>query len=74
MTELEWIDMDSSTVANAAYDPDTETIYVRFKEGGTYSYDQCPPHMWAEFTAPGQSPGKYVNETLRYKPYHKLDG
>jgi hypothetical protein len=74
MTELEWIDLDSSTVANAAYDPDLEVIYVRFRDGAAYSYDQCPPHVWEEFTAPGQSPGKYLNETLRHKPYQKLDG
>jgi len=72
--ELEWIDMNSSNVESAAYNPDAEMIYVRFKEGGVYAYDQCPPHMWEEFTAPGQSPGKYVNEILKYKPYQKLDG
>ncbi|MGA9285772.1 MAG: KTSC domain-containing protein [Solirubrobacteraceae bacterium] len=72
--ELEWIDMNSSNVESAAYEPDAEMIYVRFKEGGVYAYDQCPPHMWEEFTAPGQSPGKYVNEILKYKPYQKLDG
>jgi hypothetical protein len=73
MTGLDWIDLESSTVTSAAYDPDTEMIYVRFKDGGVYSYDQCPPHVWEEFTAPGQSPGKFLNEILRYKPYHKLD-
>jgi hypothetical protein len=74
MTELEWIDMDSTTVANAAYDADAEVIYVRFTGGAAYAYDACPPHVWDEFTAPGQSAGKYINETLRYKPYRKLDG
>ncbi|MFZ1153721.1 MAG: KTSC domain-containing protein [Solirubrobacteraceae bacterium] len=73
MTEPEWIDMDSSNVESAAYDPDAEVIYVRFQEGGAYAYDQCPPHVWAEFTAPGQSAGKYVNSTLKDKPCHKLD-
>lgn len=73
MTEPDWIDLDSSTVAQAAFDPDAEAIYVRFIDGGTYVYDGCPPDVWAEFTAPGQSPGKYVNDTLKYKPYRKLD-
>ena len=74
MTELEWIDFDSSTVARGAYDPATEMIYVQFHEGATYVYDACPPHVWAEFTAPGQSAGKYLNETLKHKPYQRLDG
>jgi hypothetical protein len=73
MTEPDWIDLESSTVAQAAFDPDVEAIYVRFIDGGTYVYDECPPHVWVEFTAPGQSPGKYINETLKYKPYRKLD-
>jgi hypothetical protein len=74
MTDLEWIDLDSTAVESAAFDPELEAIHVRFKDGGMYRYDQCPPHVWDEFTAPGQSAGKYVNETLRYKPYQKLDG
>jgi hypothetical protein len=59
MTGLDWIDLESSTVTSAAYDPDAEMIYVRFKDGGAYSYDQCPPHVWEEFTAPGQSPANF---------------
>ncbi len=74
MTELDWIDLESSTVANAAYDVDAEKIYVRFMDGGTYEYDQCPPHVWDEFIAPGQSAGKYLNETLKHKPYQRLEG
>jgi hypothetical protein len=74
MTELDWIEVYSTTVASAAYDADAEVIYVRFIGGAEYAYELCPPHVWAEFVAPGQSPGKYVNETLKYKPYRKLDG
>lgn len=73
MPELEWIDLDSSTVESAAFDIELEAIYVRFKSGGTYRYEECPTHVWEEFTTTGQSPGKYVNETLKYKPYQKLD-
>ncbi len=73
MTTPDWIDVDSTTVINAAYDAEAEVIYVRFKNGAAYVYEACPPHVWEEFMAPGQSAGKYVNETLRYKPYRKLD-
>lgn len=74
MSELSWIEMDSSTVDSAAFDLDLEVIYVRFKSGATYRYDQCPQHVWEEFTTPGQSAGQYLNNTLRHKPYEKLDG
>jgi hypothetical protein len=73
MTQLNWIDFDSSTVAQGAFDPETESIYVRFVNGGTYGYDECPPHLWAEFTAPEQSPGKYVHSVLKFKPTRKLE-
>lgn len=73
MREPDWVELESSTVANAAYDADSEVIYVRFKSGAIYAYAECPPHVWGEFTAPGQSAGKYIHETLKYKPYHKLN-
>jgi hypothetical protein len=74
VTELEWIDVDSTAVASVAYDVAAEVIYVRFTSGVEYAYEACPPHVWEEFTAPGQSHGKYVNETLKCKPYHRLGG
>jgi hypothetical protein len=73
MTELEWIPVDSSTVSEVAYDAESEVIYVRFTGGAEYAYEACPFHIWQEFTTPGQSYGKYVNEALKYKPYHKLN-
>jgi hypothetical protein len=73
MSELEWIEFESSTVESAAFDAERDIIYVRFRGGGTYAYDECPPHVWEAFVAPGQSAGKYVNETLRHKPYQKVE-
>jgi hypothetical protein len=68
----DWIPVESSTVSEVAYDSEFEQIYVRFKSGTEYQYDACPPHVWAEFTAPGQSPGKYLNEVLKDKPYREV--
>jgi hypothetical protein len=73
MTELNWIPLDSSTVAEAAFDSETESIYARFVNGGAYRYDECPPHVWTEFTAPETSPGKYVHTDLKFKPTTKLE-
>lgn len=73
MMGLDWIDLDSEAVAAAAFDAENEFIYVRFTSGSTYLYEACPPHVWEEFMAPGQSAGKYVDKTLRHKPYKKLD-
>jgi hypothetical protein len=57
MNELEWIDLESSALASVAYDPETEVIYIRFQNGGTYAYDECPPHVWEELTARASLPG-----------------
>ena len=71
MSELEWHDVDSSRIAAEAYDPEAEIIYVRFADGVEYCYEACPPHIWEEFTALGQSRGKYIADVLNYKPHHK---
>lgn len=73
MLDLEWIELDSEAVAAAAYDAESEFVYVRFTTGSTYLYEACPPHVWEQFMAPGQSAGKFVDKTLRDKPYRRLD-
>lgn len=62
----------SSRVIAEAYDEATETILVKFTDGATYYYSNCPPHIWRQFTAPGQSRGKYINEVLNFKTRGRL--
>lgn len=65
----EWIPVYGSTrIVAEWYDPDMETIYVRFPNGVEWWYASCPPHVWEAFTAPGQSRGQYIHQTLNYKP------
>jgi hypothetical protein len=72
---IEWIPVNGSAVLVAeAYDPETETIYVRFKNGGEWWYSACPTTTWEEFTAPGQSRGQYLNKTLKFKPNGRYGG
>ncbi len=66
---IEWIPVSSSTrIVAEAYDPETERIYVRFPNGVEWWYAACPPHVWEEFTAPGQSRGQYIHRNLNHKP------
>jgi hypothetical protein len=66
---MDWIAVNgSSRIVAEAYDPQTETIYVRFPDGVEWWYSACPPHMWEAFTAPGQSRGKYISQVLDFKP------
>jgi hypothetical protein len=72
---LEWSPVTGSKrIVAEAYDPDTETIYVRFHNGTEWQYAACPPHVWAEFTAPGQSRGQYIHHVLNYKPHGRYGG
>lgn len=66
---IEWNEVTgSSRIVAEAYDAETETIFVRFPNGVEWKYAACPPSTWIEFTAPGQSRGKYIHSVLDHKP------
>jgi hypothetical protein len=66
---IEWIEVgDSAAVTAIAYDAEEEAIFVRFDGGGEWRYESCPPHIWAEFTEPGISKGRYIASVLRHHP------
>ena len=72
---IEWIPVSSSTrIVAEAYDPGNETIYVRFLKGVEWWYAACPPNVWEEFTAPGQSRGQYIRRILDHKPNGRHGG
>lgn len=72
MNHLEWQDVISTRITAEAYDADTETIYVRFPSGVEWWYEACPRNVWEEFTAYGQSRGKYIHQVLNAKPNGRL--
>ncbi len=44
---IEWTPVLNSTrIAAEAYDPETETTYVRFPDGVEWWYGACPPQVW----------------------------
>ncbi|MDE0411518.1 MAG: KTSC domain-containing protein [Gammaproteobacteria bacterium] len=65
---------DSSRIVAEAYDAESETIFVRFHDGVEWQYSACPYDVWAEFTAPGQSRGKYIHRVLNHKPHSRYNG
>ncbi|MBV6762765.1 KTSC domain-containing protein [Rhodococcus opacus] len=66
--QLDWQPVDSKRIVAEAYDLETETIYVRFKDGIEWYYEACAPDIWEAFTSPGQSRGQFISHTLNYKP------
>ncbi len=72
---IEWIPVSGSKrIVAEAYDPETEKIYVRFTDGVEWWYAACPPHVWQEFTAQGQSRGQYIARVLDFKPHGRHSG
>ena len=72
---IEWIPVQgSSRIVAEAYNPETETILIRFPDGTEWSYSACPPAVWEEFTAPSQSRGQYIAQVLDAKPNGRWSG
>ncbi len=72
---IEWSHVTGSTrIIAEAYDPETETIYVRFPNGVEWWYAACPQRVWEEFTSPGQSRGQYIGSVLNFKPNGRYGG
>lgn len=72
---IEWQPVaGSSRIVAEAYVLESETILVRFPDGNEHYYEACPPAVWEEFTAPGQSRGQYIAEVLNAKPHGPWTG
>lgn len=52
----------------AGYDPATQTLRIRFREGVVYGYYNVPPGVWRDFRRT-PSPGKFINSTLNSFEY-----
>ena len=72
---IEWNNVSGSTrIVAEAYIAEEETILVRFPNGVEWAYYGCPPHVWAEFTAPGTSRGQYIHNVLNKKQHSRWNG
>ena len=67
---IEWQPVvGSDRIVAEAYDPASETIYVRFTDGVEWQYSDCPLEVWQAFTAVGQSRGQFIAQVLNHKPH-----
>ena len=72
---VEWMPVEGSgRIVAEAYLADTETILVRFPDGVEWAYSACPLAVWEEFTAPGQSRGRFIAGVLDAKPNGRWSG
>lgn len=62
-------DFSSSNIDEIAYDEGSETLEIRFRNGGVYQYFDVPEAVWGELKA-ADSKGKYlavnIKGTYRY--------
>jgi len=71
----EWTSVNGSRrIIAESYVPEVETILVRFPDGVEWAYSACPPQVWEEFSAPGQSRGEYISRVLDAKPNGRWSG
>jgi len=72
---IEWNPVEgSSRIIAEAYLPDREIILVRFPDGVEWAYFGCPRNVWQEFSAPGQSRGRYIASVLDFKRNERWSG
>jgi hypothetical protein len=72
---IDWLPVvDSDRIVAEAYLAEHEMILVRFPDGVEWSYSACPPNVWGEFTAPGQSRGQFIARVLDAKPNGRWTG
>lgn len=73
MSDSDWVPVSGSErIIAERYDYGSERIHVRFTDGIEWWYGACPPQTWSEFSAPGQSRGKYIAQVLNFKPNGRL--
>lgn len=62
--QLTWQPLASSNVDAAAYDANSQTLYIRFIGGGEYTYYGVPQATYDGLLQTG-SPGRYVNQFIK---------
>ena len=61
---MDWQSVSSSTIERVAYDRQTMTLSVEFKNGTVYQYFDVPEYVFSEFIAAG-SPGQYLAQNIK---------
>lgn len=72
IAQLNWVDLESSNVGQAAFDDKTNTIMVKFHGGGLYSYIGGSEEIYMSFIH-AQSVGEYLHRVLKTLPYTRWE-
>lgn len=61
---LKWVPVDSSNVERLAYDEQTSTLVVLFKNGGLYSYNGVDMEVFTSMQF-ADSVGSFLNKVIK---------
>ena len=69
---INWVPIDSTVLAAAAYIAQRRWLYLKFHSGEIYRYFDFPPKQYRDFLA-AESKGKYFGKHIRnHFPYEQL--
>jgi hypothetical protein len=72
MSQIEMIPVSSSNVESIGYDASTQTLQVKFLNGGLYLYRNVPPMIYEQLSV-APSIGSYLNRNIKGSyPYEKI--
>lgn len=64
MIDIEHKPVTSSNIESVGYDADSQTLAVKFKNGGTYHYAEVPKEKYEEMIA-ARSVGGYLHANVK---------
>lgn len=60
----------SSNLSDVGYDNASKTLYIRFRRGGTYAYDNVPESVYTGLmgaASKGEYHAAYIKHSYRYR-------
>lgn len=61
---MNWTPLSSSWLSAMRYDPDTQTLQIRFKDGVVAGFGSCPQSLADELES-ASSPGQYFHQNIK---------
>lgn len=70
--KINWVDVDSSNVKQVFHSDKTDTVFVKFHNGGLYAYMGVNEEVYMGL-AGAVSVGQYLNRVLKAYPYTRYE-
>ena len=64
--QLEWVELDSKSIASVAFDRDTSVLYVYFNSGSKWRYEGVPYKKYKGIIYAGSSGGYLRKEIIAH--------